>query len=148
MRPEVAQALEWLGWVEGDNWLLPEEIADTTSLVEGVINQRSVNDYERNPEARRRCIEPYGTNCCICGFSFGKVYGEVAEGIIHVHHLRSLSEIGGEHVVDPVEDLRPICPNCHAVLHRRIPAYGIEEVRAFLRTDFRELPDPRSRDAE
>jgi predicted HNH restriction endonuclease len=43
-----------------------------------------------------------------------------------------LSEIGGEYIVDPVADLRPVCPNCHAVLHRRIPAYSIEEVRVFL----------------
>ena len=132
MRPEVAQALEALGWVKGANLLLPEEIAATTELVEGAICRVSVNAYERSPEARRRCIEHYGTSCWICNFSFGTVYGGVAEGYIHVHHLRSLSEVGGEYVVDPVADLRPVCPNCHAVLHRRIPAYSIEEVRAFL----------------
>ncbi len=133
MRPEVAQALESLGWVEGANLLLPEEIAATTSIVEGAVCRVSVNAYERSPEARRRCIEHHGTSCCICGFSFGVVYGAVAEGYIHVHHLRPLSNIRAEYVVDPVEDLRPVCPNCHAVLHRRIPAYSIEEVRTFLR---------------
>lgn len=135
MRPEVAQALEILGWVEGINLLLPEEIAATTEaeLVEGAVCRVSVNAYERNPEARRRCIEYYGTSCTICDFNFGALYGEVAEGYIHVHHLRPLSEIGNEYVVDPVEDLRPVCPNCHAVLHRRIPAYSIQEVRTFLR---------------
>lgn len=133
MRPEVARALEFLDWVEGANLLLPEEIAATTALVEGAVCRVSVNAYERNPEARSRCIERHGTNCCICGFSFGAVYGQVGEGYIHVHHLRPLSEIRGEYVVDPVEDLRPVCPNCHAVLHRRIPAYSIEEVRSFLR---------------
>ncbi len=64
--------------------------------------------------------------------SFGAVYGPVADGFIHVHHLRPLSQAGGAHAVDPVEDLRPVCPNCHAVLHRRAPAYSIEEVKAFL----------------
>jgi predicted HNH restriction endonuclease len=29
-------------------------------------------------------------------------------------------------------DLRPVCPNCHAVLHHRVPAFSIEEVRTFL----------------
>lgn len=134
MRPEVAEALEQLGWVEEETaFLLPEEIAPTTiALKEGAIFKVSVNAYERNPEARRRCIEAHGTECCICGFSFGAVYGEVAEGYIHVHHLRPLSEIDGEYVVDPAADLRPVCPNCHAVIHRRIPAFSIEEVRAFL----------------
>jgi predicted HNH restriction endonuclease len=133
MRPEVAEALERLGWVEGPAILLPEEIAATTGpLVEGAVCRVSVNAYERNPEARRRCIEAHGTRCCICGFSFGAVYGEVAEGYIHVHHLRPLSEIDGEYVVDPVADLRPVCPNCHAVVHRRIPPFAIEEVRVFV----------------
>jgi putative restriction endonuclease len=134
MRPEVAEALERLGWVEGSASLLPEEIAATTApLVEGAVCRVSVNAYERNPEARRRCLEAHGTRCCICGFSFGAVYGEVGEDYIHVHHLRPLSEIDGEYVVDPVADLRPVCPNCHAVIHRRNPPFGIEEVRAFLR---------------
>ena len=132
MRPEVVQALEILGWVEGANLLFPEEIAAAMVLVEGAVCRVSVNAYERNPEARRQCIERHGTQCCICGFSFGITYGEVAKGYIHVHHLRPLSEIGQEYTVDPVEDLRPVCPNCHAVLHRRIPAYSIEEVKGFL----------------
>jgi predicted HNH restriction endonuclease len=111
---------------------LPEEVDAATALTEGAVCQITVNAYERNAEARRRCIEHHGTSCCICEFSFGAVYGEVAKGYIHVHHLRALSEIGGEYVVDPVADLRPVCPNCHSVLHRRIPAFSIEEVRGFL----------------
>ncbi len=134
MRPQLAQALEQLGWVEGAVILLPEEIAAATAqLVEGAVCRVAVNAYERNPEARRRCIEAHGTACAICTFNFGAVYGEIAEGFIHVHHIRPLSEIGGEYVVDPVADLRPVCPNCHAVLHRRIPAFTIEDVRALLR---------------
>ena len=44
----------------------------------------------------------------------------------------ALSEVGREYVVDPVTDLRPVCPNCHAVLHARKPAYSIEDVRELL----------------
>jgi predicted HNH restriction endonuclease len=60
------------------------------------------------------------------------VYGPEVEGFIHVHHLRALSDLAREYVVDPVADLRPVCPNCHAVLHSRRPAYSIEEVRGLL----------------
>jgi len=115
------------------NFILAEEIIEPAGLVEGSVCAITVNAYERNPEARRRCIEYYGTNCSICGFNFGTRYGEVAHGFIHVHHLRSLSEIGRQYIVDPIEDLRPVCPNCHAVVHRRSPPYSIEEVRRFLR---------------
>lgn len=132
MRPEVANALEQLGWVDGNQVLLPEEVSAKV-LVEGAIFRVSVNAYERNPEARRVCLSHHGRKCCICRFDFGEVYGAAAEGYIHVHHLRPLSETGGEYQVNPVEDLAPVCPNCHAVLHRKIPAYTLEEVRKMLR---------------
>ncbi len=74
---------------------IPEEIHHPDGLFEGAVRIVAVNAYERNPEARRLCIEHHGTACCICGFSFGAVYGKVAEGYIHVHHLHPLSEVGG-----------------------------------------------------
>jgi 5-methylcytosine-specific restriction protein A len=60
------------------------------------------------------------------------VYSDVGKGYIHVHHLTPLSEMGGESDVNPVEDMRPICPNCHAMVHRRKPAYAIEEIEEIL----------------
>lgn len=124
---------EGSGLQAGISGQLPEEVAESPALVEGAVTRVWVNAYERNPEARWQCIEAHGTDCCICGFSFGEVYGEVAEGYIHVHHLRPLSEIRGEYEVDPVEDLRPVCPNCHAVLHLGGQCRSIDEVRQFLR---------------
>lgn len=93
---------------------LAEEVS---SYIEGAVVQVLVNAYERDPLARRACIEHYGPNCFVCGFSFGAAYGLLADGYIHVHHLQPLSEIKTSHVVDPVRDMRPVCPNCHAVLH-------------------------------
>ena len=110
---------------------LPEEVSDIGALVEGSVHPVQVNAYERNPEARRLCIAHYGTSCYICCFNFGTFYGEVAEGFIHVHHLRPLSEVRAEYTVDPIEDLRPVCPNCHAVLHLRKPAFSIHDLKAF-----------------
>jgi hypothetical protein len=110
----------------------PDEIPSTVPLVEGAACRITVNAYERSPEARRQCIEAHGTRCCICGFNFGAVYGAEAEGYIHIHHIRRISEIGGEYIVDPVLDLRPVCPNCHAVLHLGGRCGTIEEVRQLL----------------
>lgn len=114
---------------------LPEEISALTLYSEGACHLVSVNAYERNENARRACIEYYGTKCYVCGFSFGDVYGKEAEGYIHVHHIRPLSEIDREYIVNPVEDLRPVCPNCHAVLHMSSRCRLIEEVRLLLNKD-------------
>jgi len=100
---------------------------------EGAMVHVFVNTYERDRHAREECIKRYGTDCQICGFSFCAAYGKIADGIVHVHHLRPLAEIGKQYKVDPIADLRPVCPNCHAVLHTRIPAYSIQEVRALIR---------------
>jgi 5-methylcytosine-specific restriction protein A len=116
-----------------DIFVSPDEVSTPDPLFEGAVRRVTVNAYERSPEARRKCIEQYGTKCFICRFDFGEVYGEVARGYIHVHHLKPLSEIGAEYTVDATADLRPVCPNCHAVLHRREPPHTIEEVRALLK---------------
>jgi 5-methylcytosine-specific restriction protein A len=61
--------------------------------------------------------------------AFAEVYGPEVESLIHVHHLVPLSTVGQQYEVDPIRDLRPVCPNCHAVIHSRVPAYTIEEIR-------------------
>jgi len=114
----------------GEGPSLPGELPSQQLYPEGAVRRVLVNAYERNPSARRRCIEYYGATCSICEFNFKSVYGDAAEGFIHVHHLKPLAEIGGSYRVDPIKDLRPLCPNCHAVIHLRTPAYTIEEVRA------------------
>ena len=100
--------------------------------MEGALHRVVSSQYERNPAARLACIDHYGAICFVCGFSFEAAYGELGRGFIHVHHLQQLSEIGEEYQVDPIRDLRPVCPNCHAIIHRRRPIYSIEDVREFL----------------
>ena len=114
---------------------LAEEI-DSSPLVEGARATVVVNAYERNATARDRCLEVHGRNCAVCGMNFGQRYGPLAEGYIHVHHLRPLSEIQTSYTVDPEKDLRPVCPNCHAVIHidRAKPPLTLEEVRGLLAT--------------
>lgn len=103
------------------------------SLIEGASKTISVVRHERNPIARQECIAHYGTFCFACGFSFGDAYGETAEGFIHVHHLKNLANKGGEHKVNPIKDLRPICPNCHAVIHLQDPPLSIAELKLMLK---------------
>jgi len=86
-------------------------------FIEGRKIQVTSNRYERDPHAREVCIYHYGTRCSSCDFSFGEIYGPPAEGYIHIHHLVPLSTVGPDYVVDPIRDLRPLCPNCHAAVH-------------------------------
>jgi len=116
---------------------LAEEVRSGSAYSEGSVQKILVNRYERDPRARDDCIAHYGTRCFLCRFDFVAVYGEVMAGFIHVHHLRALSGVGAEYQVDPILDLRPVCPNCHAVLHRREPPYSLDEVREFLQSQRR-----------
>ena len=112
---------------------LPEEVPEGTVYPVGSVCRILVNRYERDPRARQACEEIYGTKCSVCGFDFRAVYGEVMADFIVVHHIRPLSSVEKGYVVDPVRDLRPVCPNCHAVVHhRREATYSLEEVREFL----------------
>jgi 5-methylcytosine-specific restriction protein A len=110
-----------------------DEIDDTKIYHEGTMKQVKVNVYERNTEARAICIRKYGARCAVCGFDFGKEFGEIGAGFMHVHHLKPLSEIRKGYKLNPIEDLRPICPNCHAMIHQRKPQpFTIEELAAIL----------------
>jgi predicted HNH restriction endonuclease len=68
----------------------------------------------------------------VCGFDFVAAYGELGDGFIHVHHVRPLSDIGEEYEVDPIKDLRPVCPNCHAMIHRVLRAMSIERLKSII----------------
>jgi hypothetical protein len=116
-----------------ESWLLPDESEEGSQYVEGAARTVVVNRYERDSAARRACVQHYGSACTVCGFSFSQVYGDIGQGFIHVHHLTELSSIGEEYNLDPIHDLRPVCPNCHAMLHQKKPAYSIEEMKALIK---------------
>ena len=99
---------------------------------EGFSYRVFVNRYERDRAARQACIDYYGSRCVVCGFSFEKRYGAIGKGYIHVHHLVPLSSVGESYQIDPVHDLRPVCPNCHAIAHQRRPPFSVEEIRTML----------------
>lgn len=115
------------------NTLQDEKIEENNiSYTEGAIKKITVNAYERNEKARKVCLKHHGYTCQCCFFNFEKIYGSIGKDFIHVHHIKPLSEIKKEYVLNPVTDLIPVCANCHAMLHRKIPAYEIEEIRILL----------------
>ena len=128
----VALQEEWVRVNAGDRFALPEEITGATTVVEGAKRIVAVNSYERSSKARTACIAHYGTRCVVCGFNFTEKYGPAGDGLIHVHHLIPLAEIGEAYLLNPIEDLRPVCPNCHAIIHVRVPQYSIEDVKRMI----------------
>lgn len=100
---------------------------------EGSLTRVEVNRYERDRRARRTCLSHWGYRCAVCEFSFQDRYGPLGDDFIHVHHTIELSLVPPDYQVDPIADLRPVCPNCHAMLHRTRPAMTIDALKKILR---------------
>lgn len=113
---------------------IPEEVVSSEeALFEGHTVKIWVNKYERNINARKKCIEHFDCRCFICGFNFEDEYGSHGKDFIHVHHLIPLSKIKKKYMVDPIKDLIPVCPNCHAMLHKGNSMYSVKEIKSLLR---------------
>lgn len=107
--------------------------ADTdfpTHFSEGARIRTYKTTIERNPQARKICLQHHGTTCAVCGINFGERYGGAFQQLIEVHHLHPLHTTKGSREVDPITDLVPLCPNCHRMIHYRTDGCrGIEELR-------------------
>jgi 5-methylcytosine-specific restriction protein A len=117
---------------KGDTTPFPDEIDQARQHLEGAVQRVFVNRYERDPDARAKAVKYHGLRCHVCGIDFEANYGVLGQGFIHVHHTVPLSKIGRSYVVDPINDLRPVCPNCHAMLHKRLPPYTVDELREII----------------
>lgn len=91
---------------------------DFTGAVEGTVAYRLHKVRERSPSNRAAALLYHGNQCAACGFFFDAVYTPGhARGFIEVHHVKPLS--AGEQFVDPLQDLVPLCANCHRMVHRQ-----------------------------
>jgi 5-methylcytosine-specific restriction enzyme A len=139
MRPELVTAFDNILGFDEAEIPTPEEISekDSPPLPEGSVSRVLVNRYERNKQARDACIAHYGNVCIACGFDFEQMYGAIGKNKIHVHHLIPLSRIQQKYIVDPVQDLQPICPNCHLIIHSKTEPFTIEEVKEMIKNSHR-----------
>ena len=139
--------------VEGLNWYLaylsssksrdatPEEpvvrsskrrVRLATPEMEGKHIKREQTVILRNQEARKKCIERYGCRCAACNLVMSEKYGAIADGFIEVHHLNPIHLFDDAHVVDPITDLIPLCPNCHAMIHKLEDPSDIEGLKQLI----------------
>lgn len=142
LKPDVVSAIEQTGL----NSIFADDYADHGGFndphteiphIEGAVKRIHVNAYERDPQARIACIRNFiqkhgGLFCSICKFDFEKQYGPLGKGYIHIHHITPLSSIRKDYAVDPVNDLVPVCPNCHAMLHRGNDVMSVESLKSIV----------------
>ena len=114
---------------------IPEELLDGGDYREGAVQSIRVNRYERDKKARDACLSHYGYVCQVCRVKLSDIYGAIAKDLIHVHHIKPISEIGESYKVNLTSDLIPVCPNCHAVIHLKIPPYSPSELIVILHGD-------------
>lgn len=130
--------------------LLPLETNEAADLVypaeavvglpEGAKSSIVVNRYERDRRNRAAALAIHGHICKACVSDMSHRYGAAATGLIEVHHTTPVSQLGSGYIINPQTDLVPLCPNCHAVAHRREPPYTVEEIRGLLKGAERSRP--------
>lgn len=121
--------------------LLPLEEASieesAVGLPEGALTRIEVNRYERSAFNRQACLIFHGYICKVCEFDFEQKYGTLGKGFIHVHHIVPVSELGPDYKINPQTDLVPVCPNCHAMIHKRNPPYMVDELKKIISTNMK-----------
>ncbi len=143
MLPQVAEALEQLGWVQPDHVLLPDTLPEVTlaeaemSAAEGRKLLRMHRTRERNrglvARKKRLVLSTFGRLACeVCDFDFSAVYGSRGEGFAERHHIQPIAESAPGRRTN-LSDLAVVCANCHRMLHRR-PWMSAPELRALVRS--------------
>lgn len=142
IKPEIINALEssWFDFIKENKYIsngfISNDVISTEPefYMEGKSKEITQTRYERNPQARQICLKHFGYACQICNFNFENSFGIIGKGFIYVHHINPIAEIGKEYLIDPNNDLIPVCPNCHAMIHSKRPAFTIDEIKNIIKT--------------
>ena len=118
-------------------WNSQDSLADPNveiSGVEGIRRLRTHAVYERDArlvsKKKQQFIEAKSNLYCeLCGFDFGKEYGDLGAGFIEVHHVVPVSTNKERKTM--LDDLMCVCSNCHRMLHRNA---NLDENLAYLRS--------------
>ncbi|MEQ1648724.1 MAG: HNH endonuclease [Hyphomicrobiaceae bacterium] len=116
------------------NKITDESDAEARRYPEGRKYEVRLSVHERDPKARLTCIEHHkpAYACQVCEMNFADKYGaDIGAEFIHVHHKKPLPM--GVRDTDPRNDLIPVCPNCHAMLHKEDPPMCPEDLKLRLR---------------
>ena len=119
----------------GDRTVLPLE----EFISEGRLVNKNVQVRERSNKLRAIAIEHFSRNneihCNCCGFNFPTYYGDVyGKNCIEMHHKKPIFQYQDnsfeQQVASALENLLPVCPNCHRVIHKN--NIGCNELEKFI----------------
>ena len=99
---------------------LPERFE--RSWAEGARHDAHLSKAERNTAIKKAALRHYGLKCRACDLEVQEAYASMIE----IHHLDPIAE--GERRTK-LEDVVPLCRNCHAVAHTENPPVPIERLR-------------------
>lgn len=93
---------------------------------EGQTSVAQVSIKVRSRKLREAALAHYTVNgkiaCHVCGFDFQEYYGELGSGYIQMHHERPICQYSDEgfeeYLGDAVQNMKPVCANCHCMIHR------------------------------
>lgn len=95
-----------------------------------VLTEEELKAVESGDEYESISDEIYGTSrVYYSDVALSDDAPELGTDFIHVHHEVPLHTLGGPQNVDPVNDMKPLCPNCHAMVHRADPPIPVVELR-------------------
>lgn len=106
---------------------------------EGTEKIVTTTKHERNRFNRQICLAAKGYRCSVCQTLLSDIYGNIASNYIEVHHSNPVAGMAKDYIVKPLEELYPVCPNCHAMLHRRNPPYSIEELQSIIQDNINDV---------
>lgn len=96
-------------------------------VVEGPAEITETRRRARSARLRKAAVDHFTTKgslcCAVCSFDFEGAYGERGAGYIEIHHRKPIytyeQEDEEQTIREALENLVPVCANCHRMLHRR-----------------------------
>jgi hypothetical protein len=101
---------------------------------EGAVKDGISSSLERSRFNRALCLAFHGYDCTACGLNMRETYRGLKNDFVHVHHLNPVAAAGITKP-DPIRDMVPLCPNCHAVAHLKNPPYTVQEIKQMIKGD-------------
>lgn len=117
-------------------------VLDDQVIREGELKTRTAEYRTRSRELRQAAVKHYTQDgrlpCAACGFDFSKGYQQIGDGFIHIHHLKPVSFLRGEpiNMTQALTHVRPLCANCHQMVHRSSPPIPIATLQSILKVSY------------
>ena len=137
----ASDALDSLGDPEKD---CPPIILNEQIVTEGTPRRQTARYIRtRSQHLRNEALRYYTHSgrilCHACSFDYSLAYPEIGHGYIEIHHLKPIVELQGQtfSMEQALENVRPLCANCHRIVHRRRPPIPVDKIQEILSVSYK-----------